>query len=123
LAVYWAHQVADQFPDGQLYVNLRGFDPSGSVMAPAEAVRRFLDAITSYHHALKLHRDLGDRYSEATALTHLGDTHYATGTHHAAQDAWQQALTILDELQHPDAERARGKLTDCFGYIDPSSSR
>jgi tetratricopeptide (TPR) repeat protein len=45
LAVFWAHQVADQFPDGQLYVNLRGFDPSGQVMAPAEAVRRFLDAL------------------------------------------------------------------------------
>jgi NB-ARC domain/Domain of unknown function (DUF4062) len=45
LAVYWAHQVADRFPDGQLYVNLRGFDPSGSVMDPAEAVRRFLDAL------------------------------------------------------------------------------
>jgi tetratricopeptide (TPR) repeat protein len=45
LAVYWAHQVADRFPDGQLYVNLRGFDPDGSVMDPAEAVRRFLDAL------------------------------------------------------------------------------
>jgi tetratricopeptide (TPR) repeat protein len=45
LVVHWAHQVADRFPDGQLYVNLRGFDPSGSVMAPAEAVRRFLDAL------------------------------------------------------------------------------
>jgi hypothetical protein len=45
LTVYWAHQVPDRFPDGQLYVNLRGFDPSGSVMDPAEAVRRFLDAL------------------------------------------------------------------------------
>jgi tetratricopeptide (TPR) repeat protein len=44
LAVYWAHQVADRFPDGQLYVNLRGFDPAGPPMSPAEAVRGFLDA-------------------------------------------------------------------------------
>ncbi|GHI02243.1 hypothetical protein AQI88_26920 [Streptomyces cellostaticus] len=45
LAVWWAHQVAHHFPDGQLYVNLRGFDPSGQPMAPADAVRGFLDAL------------------------------------------------------------------------------
>jgi DNA-binding SARP family transcriptional activator/tetratricopeptide (TPR) repeat protein len=45
LAVYWAHRVAARFPDGQLYVNLRGFDPDGAVAAPAEVVRGFLDAL------------------------------------------------------------------------------
>jgi tetratricopeptide (TPR) repeat protein len=44
LAVYWAHQVAERFPDGQLYVNLRGFDQKRPAMTPAEAVRGFLDA-------------------------------------------------------------------------------
>jgi tetratricopeptide (TPR) repeat protein len=44
LAVQWAHQVADRFPDGQLYVNLRGFDLAGPPVTPAEAVRGFLDA-------------------------------------------------------------------------------
>ncbi|HEY3036576.1 MAG TPA: BTAD domain-containing putative transcriptional regulator, partial [Streptosporangiaceae bacterium] len=45
LAVHWGHRARDRFPDGQLYVNLRGFDPSQSVMEPAEAVRGFLDAL------------------------------------------------------------------------------
>jgi tetratricopeptide (TPR) repeat protein len=44
VAVHWAHQVADRFPDGQLYVNLRGFDPAGPPMTAAEVVRGFLDA-------------------------------------------------------------------------------
>lgn len=46
LAVHWAHQVRDRFPDGQLYVNLRGFDPAGPAMEPAEAIRGFLDAFS-----------------------------------------------------------------------------
>ncbi len=45
LALHWAHQVADEFADGLLYVNLRGFDPGGSVMSAAEAIRGFLDAL------------------------------------------------------------------------------
>ena len=45
LAVHWAHQVAERFGDGQLYVNLRGFDPTGAPAAPAEPVRGFLDAL------------------------------------------------------------------------------
>jgi DNA-binding SARP family transcriptional activator/tetratricopeptide (TPR) repeat protein len=44
LAVHWAWRVADRFPDGQIYLDLRGFDPSGSAMSTAEAVRALLDA-------------------------------------------------------------------------------
>jgi DNA-binding SARP family transcriptional activator/tetratricopeptide (TPR) repeat protein len=45
LAVHWAHRVADQFPDGQLYVNLRGFDPGGAATPPTDAIRGLLGAL------------------------------------------------------------------------------
>ncbi|WP_055526239.1 AfsR/SARP family transcriptional regulator [Streptomyces graminilatus] len=45
LAVHLAYRVADRYPDGQLYVNLRGFDLNGSAMTPAEAIRGFLASL------------------------------------------------------------------------------
>jgi DNA-binding SARP family transcriptional activator len=45
LAVHWAHQVAARFPDGQLYVNLRGFGPDHSPMEPADVLYGLLDAL------------------------------------------------------------------------------
>ncbi|HEX6346743.1 AfsR/SARP family transcriptional regulator [Umezawaea sp.] len=45
VAVRLAYDVVADFPDGQLFVNLRGYDPSGSVMETAEALRGFLYAL------------------------------------------------------------------------------
>jgi tetratricopeptide (TPR) repeat protein/transcriptional regulator with XRE-family HTH domain len=44
LAIQWAHEVAERFPDGQLYVNLRGYDPDQPVTAE--------DALAGFLHAL-----------------------------------------------------------------------
>ncbi|MEW2516453.1 BTAD domain-containing putative transcriptional regulator [Streptomyces sp. NPDC046870] len=45
LAVHFAHHVASDFPDGQLYADLRGFAPDGKPADPADILQGFLDAL------------------------------------------------------------------------------
>lgn len=45
LAVHWSHRVSSRFPDGQLVVNLRGFDPDHPPADPGEALGGFLRAL------------------------------------------------------------------------------
>jgi tetratricopeptide (TPR) repeat protein len=64
------------------------------------------EAVTCYHNAIDIYRDLGNRWEEADTLTRLGDSH-----HGAAYHAYQRALIILDDIDHPDADTVRTKLT------------
>jgi DNA-binding SARP family transcriptional activator/Tfp pilus assembly protein PilF len=44
LAMHWAHHAAARFPDGQLHINLRGYDPDRPVPA-ADALAAFLRSL------------------------------------------------------------------------------
>jgi tetratricopeptide (TPR) repeat protein len=45
LAVHFAHRAAAAFPHGQLFVNLRGFDPDHPPLDPGDALARFVRAL------------------------------------------------------------------------------
>jgi transcriptional regulator with XRE-family HTH domain/tetratricopeptide (TPR) repeat protein len=45
LAIRWGHQIAERFPDGQLWLNLRGCEPAATPLSAAEAIRTLLDAL------------------------------------------------------------------------------
>jgi tetratricopeptide (TPR) repeat protein/transcriptional regulator with XRE-family HTH domain len=45
LALRWGHLVAAEFPDGQLYLNLNGFSPSGTPVSTADAIRALLEKL------------------------------------------------------------------------------
>jgi DNA-binding SARP family transcriptional activator len=57
LAVRWAHEVAERYPDGQLHLNLRGFDPLGAPLSPEAALRVLLPALGVPEHRLPRGQD------------------------------------------------------------------
>jgi tetratricopeptide (TPR) repeat protein/transcriptional regulator with XRE-family HTH domain len=70
----------------------------------------YADAVDCYQRAVALFQEHDEEYERASTLSRLGDTHQAAGQPTLARDPWQQALSILDALQHPDAEAVRSRL-------------
>ena len=59
LALQWAHRHVAQFPDGQLFADLRGFSPGATARSPADVLRGFLLALGV--EAARIPLDLDDR--------------------------------------------------------------
>ncbi|MFS8097626.1 tetratricopeptide repeat protein [Lentzea alba] len=66
LALHWAHRNLHRFPDGQLFVDLRGFSPDEAPMEPDVAIRGFLHAL-----GLDANRVPADPHARATLFRSL----------------------------------------------------
>ncbi|GAA0909967.1 tetratricopeptide repeat protein [Virgisporangium aurantiacum] len=102
LAIHWSRRSASQFPDGQLYVNLRGFSPDGRPVEPDGALRTFLDA---------LHVRADDMPSELQARIGL----------YRSLLADRRMLVLLDNAR--DAEQVRPLLPAADGCLAVVTSR
>lgn len=102
LAVHWANRLAPRFPDGQVYVDLRGFHLSGAAMSAAEALRALLDAFGV---------PVGDIPAElhAQAATYRGLL------------AGRRVLVVLDNAR--DSEQVRPLLPAPHGCLAVVTSR
>jgi DNA-binding SARP family transcriptional activator/tetratricopeptide (TPR) repeat protein len=85
LAIHWAHRVADDFPDGQIHLDLRGYGPD----APIEPA----GAVTTVLHATGVPTD--QMPTELATLTALLRTRLAG----------RRMLIVLDNVRDPDQVR------------------
>jgi len=102
LAVHWAHRVKERFPDGQLYMNLRGFDPSGNTATTDDVVRGFLAALNVPAPAIP---------ASAAARLNL----------YRSVLADKRVLVVLDNVR--DAEQVRPLLPGAPGCLTVVTSR
>lgn len=102
LAVHWAHRVAEQFPDGQLYVDLHGFTSGRAPMTPAEVLRQLLEAL-------------------AVPLADLPVGLDAQAARYRSQLAGRRVLIVLDNACR--AEQVRPLLAGTSGCLTVVTSR
>ncbi|MEH1163912.1 BTAD domain-containing putative transcriptional regulator [Micromonospora sp. CPCC 205539] len=102
LALHWAHRARGAFPDGQLYVNLHGFDADGESTSAAEVLRAFLEALQVPTHRIP---------ANLPALTNL----------YRSLLADRRMLVVLDNAQ--DADQVRPLLPAAPGCLAVVSSR
>jgi hypothetical protein len=101
-AIHWAHHVAKHFEDGQLYLNLHGFDSSASALTPADALGVLL-------------------YSLGLPAGHIPDDLDARAGLYRSVLAGKHVLIVLDNAR--DVEQVRPLLPGSPGCLVIATSR
>jgi len=101
-AIHWAHHIAKHFADGQLFINLRGFDSSGSAAAPLDALQALL-------------------YSLGVSASYLPDGLDARAGLYRSVLAGKQVLIVLDNAR--DVAQVRPLLPGSPGCLVIVTSR
>jgi DNA-binding SARP family transcriptional activator len=101
LVVHWAHTVAGKFPDGQLFIDLQGYDAKEAV-STEQALTHFLSALVEAH-------------------SEIPETAEAQASLYRALTAGRRMLVILDNAR--DAEQVGPLLLDAPGCFVIVTSR
>jgi DNA-binding SARP family transcriptional activator/tetratricopeptide (TPR) repeat protein len=102
LAVEWAHRIAHRFPDGQLYLNLRGFDVEGAAIAAMDALAILMTSMGASD--IEGNQDLDARAARWRSML-----------------AHKRVLLLLDNVR--DAEQVRPLLPGATGCLAVVTSR
>ncbi|MFB9906118.1 AfsR/SARP family transcriptional regulator [Allokutzneria oryzae] len=102
LAVTWSRLVAPEFPDGQLFAGLHGFDPEHPAAEPTQVLRKFLIALGVAPEAVPVEED------ERVAL-------------YRSLLAGRRMLVLLDDAR--DSEQVRPLLPGDSGSLVLVTSR
>lgn len=111
----------------ELYSSMGHLEGQADVLITIGDIERNLGrhaaAVNHYRRSLGIDRQLGDRYWEAIALEHIGDTYQESGDSEAAEQVLRQALTILLDIHHREARRIRAKVFPTDGNRVHSDDR
>lgn len=129
LAVEWGYRTASRFPDGQLYLNLRGFDAKNEPLAPEDALRVLLTSLGVHEgkicHGLEArigqYRTLASAKRILVILDNAADSDQVRPLLPAGEEG--SAALVVSRQRLPGLVSEVGAVSVSLGVLRPEESR